>query len=1012
MIGRMLFASAVLLVVVIGHSETGPIRYVFDAGSGQQIQGHGVGGSNGSIVGATWHDRNGQTALCFDGQGDYVDLGDLPAVRGKSNLTILAWLHLDASPYPDEATNWAVVDCEDYRREGFILRIDGATAKLMYRSSQEGADQYGFGATALQNKETFLVGVVCSGDSATLYVDGRPDGTFAVKPPGNGSMSLKISSPGQSFGGCMYEVAIFDRALTGSEVAENFWVNADRFQKDTRARGTIRVRPFIYDDERTARVEADYFGLQPLAAGERALLQLVGPGGAVLQSAVKDVPNSGIVWADFELAGLRDGRYAFRSTVDGSNRNVEASIPFTYPAQSFDVPLPKDFTAGPLPLQRPAPEPIVHMADSGGFDVAFADRVVHVRSSFSFPQGGANTFSSSPAPGDRCEPEWRVETFQRDASAWQVTGSGRYYRVERRIERRPGCILVSDTFTNLAPEPVGIIFRNTMRWNSGVSAAASLGGKNVSKPVTSRELKSCPTTFAGFDNSGAGLIALDDVSIVQARGDFDGSGIALGSDEFALDAGASRTLEWAVYVNETGEYYDFVNAIRRDEGRNNVTVDGALAFVHGTQRKRDLSLVPDADWYAIRNAAYATIYCLSWCTDDPTVSVEGIEFTEYPEERAHIRAMMDAMYRNRPGLKGMFHVAQQLYATNRPNERFADSCVIDAEGNHVVYPYTYENGSYFAPARVADNWRWWIYYPTLDNSFGKAMLDSVDVMMDKLGCRGAFVDGFLWGYGGAYTYDRWDGRSADIDPATKTITRKKGSVLLLTQDAMVAYCRKVWAKGGVVIANGVVPTRTICSLPLIIDREVNEGPEVHLAPTPITLGNPSTITTDEDLYHDVCNKLRAGNLYFFYGDPEHLAYEPMPARMYPITVDEVHSGTIRGKERIVTLHSGVYGWPGSRNLHVGYRYDPRGHQVRPDFVTTADANSVRTQIDLGPDEAAILARIPVQVETVDPVNVVVDAYDGNSMKLRLNGAGTVHIRMPDGSVRHVDLDGAETVAYP
>ncbi len=508
------------------------------------------------------------------------------------------------------------------------------------------------------------------------------------------------------------------------------------------------------------------------------------------------------------------------------------------------------------------------------------------------------------------------------------------------------------------------------------------------------------------------MAALDDVYIIQSRGALlPENTVDLCSREFALDAKASCTLQWAVYLNGTGDYFDLINAIRRDEHRNDVTVEGALGFIPGSQQKRGAEIVPgDSAYYNIRNLRYFTSACLSWCTDDPEISVEGIEFIEHPKERQQVRAMMDALHTVRPEVRGMFHIAHQLFATNRPDEHYPDSKVIDARGNQTVYPNDYANSSYFSRARYEDNWRWWIYYPTLENSFGKALLDSVDVMMDEMGAKGVFADGFLWGYGGEYTYDRWDGHSADIDPETHTIARKKASVLLVSQDAMIAWCRKIWSKGGTVIANGIVPTRTICSVPILTDKEVTEGPDVPLLPTPCTLGNPGAFKSERDVYRDVLSKLRWGNLYFYYGEPA-LTHSSAPARMYPITVQEIHAGCVKGKERIVTLNPGVYGWPDSRDLHFAYRYDSRGRQIDHGYITTADQSSVRTRVELADHEMAILVRIPVQIETTDPVNLTVRRYDDGGMSMVLNGRGTARI-IAGGEERTVVLNGPVEVSLP
>jgi hypothetical protein len=58
-------------------------------------------------------------------------------------------------------------------------------------------------------------------------------------------------------------------------------------------------------------------------------------------------------------------------------------------------------------------------------------------------------------------------------------------------------------------------------------------------------------------------------------------------------------------------------------------------------------------------------------------------------------------------------------------------------------------------------------------------------MMDEMGAGGVFLDGFMIHHGGSFTYDRWDGHTVEIDPKTKTITRKLAALNLLCQDAYI-----------------------------------------------------------------------------------------------------------------------------------------------------------------------------------------------------------------------------------
>ena len=273
-----------------------------------------------------------------------------------------------------------------------------------------------------------------------------------------------------------------------------------------------------------------------------------------------------------------------------------------------------------------------------------------------------------------------------------------------------------------------------------------------------------------------------------------------------------------------------------------------------------------------------------------------------------------------------------------------------------------------------------------------------------------FVDGALWDYGGGYSYDRFDGHTADIDPQTKTITRLKTAVPLLQQHAIAAWGRKIMERGGVVVANNAVPTRTFASQPFVFDREVSEGPEIHLLPTPCTLGNPAAIQGETDVYADILAKLAWGNLYFYYGEPLGLQHELPPARMYPITVTDVRSGCVTGKERVVTMRNGVYGWPGERGLHLVYRYDRRGRRIGHDFVTTIDAAGARTAVKLDDRELAIVVKLPVTVESAAPVNAIVTHCDERTIDVSLHGHGPVRITSPDGKTRELSLDGEQKLS--
>jgi hypothetical protein len=494
-----------------------------------------------------------------------------------------------------------------------------------------------------------------------------------------------------------------------------------------------------------------------------------------------------------------------------------------------------------------------------------------------------------------------------------------------------------------------------------------------------------PSVFFTDDNTGIGLVPVDDVFVVQCVLYADQNTPGIGTERFALGPGASYTLEWAVYPTGSGDYYDFVNAFRTVEDRK---VDGGLSFISfGPMNRRQ---VPSESFVENRGMKYAIVHTLSRAEDDHEVSIEGIEFTDFPEEMKLVKRQGAAFHRKYPDRKIMFHVAHSLYMTDNP-DRFPDSKVILENGEHAVWG---ASEPYVTKERMEEGWTWWIYYPVEGNSFHEALMNSVDVMMDDLGMDGVFMDGFLAGYMGTWSYDgRWDGHSAEIDSVTKTITRKMASVLLLSQPSMIAFARKVRDKGGVVVANNTMMTRSMAAEKhIIFDQEVASGPHLHFGPSVTALAR-GPFETEKDFYVDMLDKLRWGELFVYYLDRIHLTGPSLAAMQYPMEFKEIRSGLVRGSGRIVTMNSGVYGWPGDDQLHQVYSFDARGALVPNRFLSTIEQGEVRTELDFEPNESAVIVPIPVQVNSGDPVNARVTSYDGSQLAVTLNGSGPAALEM-------------------
>ncbi len=67
--------------------------------------------------------------------------------------------------------------------------------------------------------------------------------------------------------------------------------------------------------------------------------------------------------------------------------------------------------------------------------------------------------------------------------------------------------------------------------------------------------------------------------------------------------------------------------------------------------------------------------------------------------------------------------------------------------------------------------------------------------------------------------------------------------------------------------------------------------------------------------------LQRGALPWFTSPSDQLA---ITRRFFPITVQELHKGWIKGKERMITMNPGSYGWPGETYRYLIWRYAADG----------------------------------------------------------------------------------------
>jgi len=997
---RILSAAAFALglsVSIAAAGEPGLVgHWDFNEGQGSVLGDSSGKGNQGKIDGAKWVRSGDGYALEFDGLDDFVDCGNDSSLDIRGPLTLAAWI------YPSTASP---------KEPGVVGKYFESYALTLYRGGcwwyiSSGGNNVK--APLKTGRWHHVVGTF-DGEEMRLYVNGveqarQKSKSRSVSSGKNFLMGRIVPDPAAKnaasqarghFHGILDEVKVYNRTLCLREVMTEFNRSAagkHLLPLDVSWFGRFRLRQHRYPHRKKLVVEVDYVGLLPIASGSEILVDLIGPGGGdpIGRRKLDPDPKRPKAEVTFSLSGLSPGRYQIRALLRPAG--TEERIGFAHPLPVRKLPSPEQEVVSALRPRHPPAGYGFSLAEGGGFVVSIKGSDYPFESSYSFPHGGENHLAPGGTRERRQEPAWQVQSRKLDDKNYRVSAGGKYYSIDRRIALTANRIEVSDTITNKTPDVLGIILSNHV----------STGGK----PGSSVELPKNYTLFISAADHGLGMVGLDDVYQLQQETSFRGNVAAMATDKFGLDGAASYTVRWAVYPTATGDYYEFLNAFRKVEGLNR-TVGGAFGLVgrgEGLIRAADRRRPPSPKEVRAKGLKYISFFYLIAPADDPGMSLEGIEFTEYPKESALLKKTIAQTHRLNPGVKVMFHIAHGLYATNRPESLFPDSRVIDSSGNQIIYGPDSASYycKYFSRERFDQGHRWWIFYPTMENSFGKAMLAAIDYMLEQIGASGMYADGFVGGYARGYTYDIWDGHSVQIDPGTKTVKRKMGNVTLMSLPVLKAVARKVAAKGGIVVTNGRAGPRSLWKENYFTTCETSGGDQLPISrlytgPTIAAFGDPLRINNRHDLYLDILHKLDWGALYFYYGDKNFgVKEETLVRHMYPFTLEEVHAGWTKGKERIITRIPGVYGWHGDKHLHRVYHSDSRGILVPNADFSTVDAAGLRTRLRLGELEAAVVEKMPVTLDTSRPLNVLLKRYDSSGLELLLNGIGSVSLIVESG----------------
>jgi len=984
--------AAVLMLsaeIVRGAPVSGLLaEWNFDEEAGEVALDSSGHGHDAMLHGASRVPQGDGFALELDGIDDYVNCGTGRDIGIGGPTTIEAWIYPAA-----KSQGLACLFGEGLKQ---YLVAYYTHAELVYFYVGSGGNKV---YETVNLREWNHIAATFDGSQMQLWLNGRCAATTESKfkelvSGGSFLIGTKGRPDLPKFKGRVDRLRVYNRALPGEEIVDHYKGEACGYGYAPSTFERIKATPYYYEGKNELIIEANYRGLQPLPEGTQLGITMNPadlPGEIALRPVTKTViSGTGISEARFSCDPLDPGDYKIIVTLGNKKTRFPIEeLGFSYPPPIAGVPSPETKTVATLPPPA-VPVPFdLRMGAGGGFTLRIRSADYPFETHVSWPHGDFNHLTAGDAAADGGENTWNATAQRKGESRYDVDAKGMFYELHRTIEVFPTHVYVKDTYTNTTDEDLGLQVFNELAIDPESITESRLGGFERGGRL---EDVFCPSVFVRDANTGIGLLPIDDVFVIQSVIYNDQGTAGIGTEKLALSPGGSYRLEWAVYPAGSGDYYEFINNFRKAEDRIS-TIDGGLGFfTHGTKNRDQ---IPTAEYIESRGLKYGLMHNLAGIVDDPELSIQGVEFIDFPEERKRLRKQLDAIHAQNPDFKALIHIAHSLYCTDQP-DRYPDSQVILEDGAQTIWGVPY---AYISEERQNNNWKFWIYYPTPGNSFHDAMMRSVDVLRDEMHVDGGFMDGFFAGYSGRWTYDgRWDGYSAEIDPATKTITRKLGSVLLLSQQSMIEYSRKMRDRGGTIVANNTVVTRSIANEKYIIhDSESGAGPQLHLAPNMTALAMPQKSTTARGIYRNALDNLEWGELYIYYGAQTEFVEKPLPARQYPMTFEEIGAGYVKGPERIVTMVPGIYGWPGSRDLHLIYTYDARGEATRHVVVTTADADDVRSELKFAPFESAVIEPVPAVFTSETAVNLRIHRYDESGLHVTFNGKGEGRLDLRSGT---------------
>ena len=619
------------------------------------------------------------------------------------------------------------------------------------------------------------------------------------------------------------------------------------------------------------------------------------------------------------------------------------------------------------PNRFASPSYTCSIAPSGGLQIVAGKRTFFLESAYSYPKAGFNAFNCVGAAKQNAEAEFRG-SVSGEKGTYNYDYAGKYYRIRRTVECVGNALHITDRISNLTDNDLGMKVSVNLIGDSSADIVRKHGSQFYDAQLSSHNYpNSNSTIFWGYRENplGVGLVLVDDIFRLQAQyraSKMDGEA---GTSHLGFTPKAERTLRYSVYILPSNDYFDMINAVRND-WKVNKTIPGMISWNGAHVSKRDEQFIKRYDALG------------------STLIIDGQKWfnaTEYHAEPVDVvneiqiqKEWKDRAVMLRPDAKVLLQFQMVFSWRNKDNcpDLMADSLIVNPDGSIPEYGRARPGASASSTYSSGEIGLYHAYhYPAIGNKYYQYIMDTAKAAMDA-NFGGVYFDtpNYTAVNYGRFTYDRWDGMTVDLNPDF-TISRKYADLCLYSREARFNIFDYITKRGGIVVLNAPPLTEKIQRMngPVIHfsegDRE-ERLTAMHLT-TPVMLGQHgsngkpaygrrATWKTEEDYMDDMVWKVKNGILYAAYWPPRGVSeLHEWPTRdMFPITITDIHAGWIRGKERIITVNDGKFGWDEKATKSRIRIYGKDGRMVG-DELANADENG-KFEIKLPENGMAIIIR--------------------------------------------------------